>query len=137
MINYNEAAAVFILRVFLGILFFAQGYDKVFKIKIKGVYETFEVPMRPKNIPHFLLRLSAYLTSYSELIGGVSLILGLFKYFTLYLLGFDILLVTIAMSMLNPMWDMQYVFPRLLVLIALLLIPASWDVFSIDYFLIK
>ncbi len=137
MYNINEIAAVFILRVFLGILFIAQGYDKVFKITIKGVYETFEVPMRPKKIPHFLLKLSAYLTSYIELIGGICLILGLFKFFVLYMLGFDLILVSIAMSMLNPMWDMQYVFPRMVILIVLLIIPPSWDLISIDNFLLK
>ena len=135
MIIYNEIAVAFILRIFLGILFFAQGYDKVFKIKIKGVYETFEVPMRPKNMPHFILRLSAYFTSYVELIGGLCLLLGLFKFYILYLLGFDILLVAAAMAILNPMWDMQFVFPRLVILIALLLIPAAWDALSLDYFL--
>ena len=137
MNNYNEIAVALILRVFLGILFVAQGYDKVFKIKIKGVYETFEVPMRPKNIPHFLLKLSAFFTSYAELIGGLCLIVGIFKFYILYLLGFDLLLVSIAMAMLNPMWDMQFVFPRLVILIALLLIPPAWDIISLDYFLTK
>jgi uncharacterized membrane protein YphA (DoxX/SURF4 family) len=137
MIIYNEIAIAFILRVFLGILFFAQGYDKVFKIKIKGVYETFEVPMRAKNIPHSLLKLAAFFTSYVELLGGVCLIAGIFKFYILYLLGFDLLIVSIAMAMLNPMWDMQHVFRRLIILIALLLLPSAWDVLSIDYLLTK
>jgi uncharacterized membrane protein YphA (DoxX/SURF4 family) len=137
MNNYNEIAVAFILRVFLGILFFAQGYDKTFNIKIKGVYETFAIPMKPKKLPPFVLKLAAFFTSYIELIGGLCLILGIFKFYILYLLGFDLLLVSIAMAMLNPMWDMQFVFPRLVVLIALLLIPSACDVLSVDNFLTK
>ncbi|MEI6815910.1 MAG: DoxX family membrane protein [Bacteroidota bacterium] len=134
---YNEIAVAFILRVFLGSLFLLQGYDKVFKIKIKGVYETFELPMRSKNMPNFILMLAAIFTSYTELLGGLFLILGLFKSFALYFLGIDLLLVAIAFGMLNPMWDMQFVFPRLVILVTLLLIPVEWDIISIDYLIKK
>ncbi len=134
---YNEIAVAFILRVFLGSLFLLQGYDKVFKIKIKGVYETFELPMRSKNMPNFILMLAAIFTSYTELFGGLFLIFGLFKSFALYFLGIDLLLVAIAFGMLNPMWDMQFVFPRLVILVTLLLIPVEWDIISIDYLIKK
>ena len=137
MINYNEIAVAFILRVFLGSLFLLQGYDKVFKIKVKGVFQTFEEAMRSKNMPSFILMLSAIYTSYVELFGGLLLVVGLFKSFALYFLGIDLVLVALAFGILNPMWDMQFVFPRLVILIALLLIPPSWDVISFDYLLIK
>lgn len=133
--NYHhETAAALITRVFLGILFFSQGYDKVFKVKIKGVVETFEYPVISKHFPKSLLTLIAYFTSYVELIGGFLLIIGFLKYYALYFLGFDLILVAVAFGMIKPMWDMQFVFPRLLLLLILLVMPSQWDVISVDYF---
>lgn len=132
-IYHNQIAIVFIARVFLGILFFFQGYDAVFNIKISGVINTFQDPLKEKAIPRFLIVLAAYYTSFIELVGGFFLIVGFMKYNTLYLLGVDLLLVAFAFSMIRPMWDMQFVFPRLLLLIFLLLVPYEWDVFSVDH----
>jgi uncharacterized membrane protein YphA (DoxX/SURF4 family) len=41
MLTYKVQIAEFIIRVFTGILFLFQGYDKVFKVKISGVVNTF------------------------------------------------------------------------------------------------
>lgn len=131
----NETALVFILRVILGILFFFQGYDKVFKVKMPGVIEFFKEESRHRPIPHFLLAVSAYFTSYVEFICGGLLILGLFKYAALYLLGLDLIIVCGAFSMLKPMWDMQLLFPRLILLGIVLFLPSAWDVLTLDYLL--
>jgi putative oxidoreductase len=132
---YNEAIAVFIARVILGILFFAQGYDKIFKVKLSGVIATFRQPMESRNVPDGLLSIAAYYTSYAELIGGLLLIIGLAKTFVLAALGLDLILVAAAFSILKPMWDMQHFFPRLLLLIFILVSPAGWDVMSADHLL--
>ena len=134
MTEHNEIFAAFVLRVFLGILFFAQGYDKVLRVKINGVVQTFEHPFIIKHIPRWLLILSAYFTSYVELICGFMLILGFVKYYVLYLLGIDLLMVAIAFSIIEPMWDLRHVFPRMLLLLAALMVPSEWDVISIDWF---
>ncbi len=123
------------LRVFLGVLFFAQGYDKVFRVKISGVIETFHTEMESKHVPSFMLVMAAYYTSIVELVAGAMLILGLFKFYALTLLGIDLMLVTCAFSILQPMWDMQYVFPRLVILTVLFLLPEKWEIFSIDFFI--
>ena len=47
----NESILVFLLRVILGILFFFQGYDKVFKVKISGVIDFFANKTRNTKIP--------------------------------------------------------------------------------------
>lgn len=132
---YNETIAVFIARVILGILFFAQGYDKVFKVKLHSVIATFRQPMESKRIPDLVLTASAYYTSYIELIGGALLIIGFAKTYVLALLGLDLILVAAAFSIMKPMWDMQYFFPRLALLVFLLLVPPAWDVLSADYLL--
>lgn len=133
MTFYNETIAVLLIRVFLGLLFFWQGYDKVFNLKIKGVIETFKHPLIEKHFPAFLIPFAAYYTSYVELIGGFLLIIGLAKYIVLYLLGLDLLMVSLAFSIINPMWDLQQIFTRLLLITALLILPSQWDMVSIDY----
>lgn len=128
----QEAFLVFILRVILGILFFFQGYDKIFRVKISGVIEFFHLEMQRHKVPSFVLVFAAYFTSMAEFIGGGLLILGIFKSLAYYLLGLDLLLVCGAFSMMKPMWDMNMVFPRLVILAILLYLPASWDLVSLD-----
>ncbi|MEP7265027.1 MAG: DoxX family protein [Bacteroidota bacterium] len=134
MIEPHSAAAL-LTRLFLGILFLFQGYDKVFTIKIAGVIEEFRYELNKKHIPLAAVRTGAWITSLIELAGGALLILGIAKYTVLYFLAADIIMVSIAFSIIRPMWDLQFVFPRLLLLILLLILPAEWDVLSVDYFL--
>jgi len=133
MNHYPFEFAVFIARVFLGILFFFQGYEKVFRLSTREIVESFHEPAHSRHLPDWMLNLGVYFTSYTELIGGFMLIIGLFKYYALFFLGLDLLFVAIAFSILRPMWDMQYVFPRLVLLILLLVSPANADIFSADY----
>jgi len=134
MINKYQIAE-FLLRAFCGVIFVYQGYDKLFKLKIKGVTEAFQVNAQKQRIPQFILVLSAAFTSVVEFFGGLFLILGLFKSVALTLLGIDIIIVAIAFSMLEPVWDMRHVFPRLLMIIILLVMPNDWEFFSLDYLL--
>jgi putative oxidoreductase len=120
------------LRVFCGVVFLYQGYDKLFKVKISGVTETFQVMAQKHNIPQFALTFSAAFTSIAEFVGGLLLVLGLFKPIALTLLGLDLILVGVAFSMLEPVWDMRHVFPRLLMVFLLMVLPPEWEVFSLD-----
>ena len=79
--------------------------------------------------------MGAYFTSYVELIGGFFLIIGFLKYYSLYLLGINLLVASFAFSITKPMWDMQFVFPRILLLLFLLIVPSNWDVISVDYWI--
>lgn len=130
--QYHESAASFIARVFLGLMFFFQGYDAVFRIKVENVIETFENSFFQKGIPKFLTICGSYFTSYVELIGGALLIVGLFEYYVLYLLGINLLIVNVAFGISNPMWDMKFVSPRLALLLFLLIIPPTWKLWSFD-----
>ena len=132
----NETFLALLLRVILGILFFFQGFDKIFNIKMSGVISFFKQETKDKNIPSVFLSLSAYLSSYIELLGGLFLIIGLFKTWALYFLGIDLIMVCIAFSFLKPMWDMNLVFPRIILLVMSLYIPVEWDILSIDYLLV-
>ena len=134
--QHHEVIAVFIARVFLGLLFFFQGYDAVFRIKVENVIIAYETSFANKGIPRIFTVIGSWVTSYVELICGLLLILGLFEYYSLTLLGIDMLIASIAFGIATPVWDMRFVFPRLALLIFLLLIPQVWNQWSVDNLLL-
>lgn len=129
----KEVMAVFIARVFAGMLFFFQGVDAVFGVKPNRILHEIKQPLTEKGVPNFLIVLGTYYTSYVELIAGFCLIIGFVKYYALYLLGIDLLLASFAFGIIRPMWDMQFVFPRLALILFFLIVPSEWDVISVDY----
>ena len=133
IIHSREVVAMFVVRVFLGTLFFFQGFDAVFKIKVENVFHTIEQPFLDKGLPKIFITIGAYYTSYANLICGFLLIIGFVKYYALYFIGADILMTAFAFSIIKPMWDMQFVFPRLALMIFFLIAPTYWDVISVDY----
>jgi len=130
--QYHQIAGVFIARVFLGFLFFFQGYDSVFGIKIKNVIETYQNTFTRSGIPKCLTALGSWFTSCSALICGILLVLGLFESVALGLLGINLILAAIGFGINTAMWDTRFVFPRLILLIFLLLVPQEWKVWSLD-----
>ena len=135
MLEYKLQIAQSVIRVFAGILFLFQGYDKIFKVKINGVVNTFIEDAEHLHIHKPWVILVTYLTSYIELIGGLFLIVGLLTNYVLAALGFDLVLVCFAFSLIRPMWDMQYVFPRLILISTLLFLPNEYNQISLDYLL--
>jgi uncharacterized membrane protein YphA (DoxX/SURF4 family) len=133
----NESVLAFTLRVILGILFFMQGYDKVVKVKLPGVVKSFRYEFGNVKMPDFILVSAAYFSSLIEFVGGLTLILGLFTKYSLYLLGVDLILVVAAFSLINPVWDMKIVFPRIIIWSVLMVIPETYNKLSLDYFLLK
>jgi len=135
LMNYREEIAYLIARLFLGCLFLFQGYDAVFNIKIKTVVDTYNNQFANKGIPKWLTSLGVWFTSLSELFGGLLLVFGFLSYPALYMLGLNIIVASIAFGISTPMWDMRFVFPRLLLILFLLLAPVAWNYFSLDHFL--
>ena len=131
--QYHEIACVFIARVFLGLLFFFQGYDSVFNVKIKNVVQTYQEPFMHKGIPKCITICAAWFTSCSALICGFLLAVSIFQYCALYLLGINLLIASIGFGINTPMWDTRFVFPRLILLLFLLFIPQEWNVWSLDW----
>lgn len=130
--QYHEIAGVFIARVFLGVLFLFQGYDAVFNVKVSNVIITFQNSFTNKKVPNFLIVLASYFNSYTELIGGILLILGLFEYVALFLLGVNLIIAAIGFGIGTPMWDSRFVFPRLVLVLLLLFVPHAWQAWSLD-----
>ncbi len=132
---HHQSALMLLLRIILGTLFLFQGIDKAFNLGISKVASSFQYELGTKKFPKWVLTIAAFFTSYVELIGGILLIVGLFKTYAFYLLGIDLIVVTIAFSLIYPVWDMKFVLPRLLLLAILLYLPPSWDSFSLDWLL--
>ena len=130
----HESIGILFARVFLGLLFFFQGYDAVFNVKIKNVINNYESAFENKGIPKIMTITGAWFTSLAELIGGFLLIVGLFRYYALYLLGVDLLIASVAFGIATPMWDTRHVFPRIVILTILLLVPAEIDILNLDSF---
>lgn len=120
------------LRLVTGALFFFQGYDKIFRVKIANVVRTFDDPMNPSIWPKSLLKPLITISSFAELIGGLFLFLGLLKFYTLSVLSLDLLFVAISFSSIKAMWDMQHYFPRFVFVLLLWVIPFGNDVYSLD-----
>lgn len=125
--------AAALLRSVTGILFFFQGYDKIFKVKIPNVINAFINPYSTNGSSmRVFIKPAVYISSWLEFVGGAFLFLGFFRMPVLLMLSVDLLFVSIAFSIMKPMWDMQHFFPRMLFIILLLIIPSSWDLFSLD-----
>jgi putative oxidoreductase len=135
--QYNQHAAVLLTRIFLGLLFFFQGYDAVFRIKLKNVIETYKYDFSAKGIPIAFTVLGVWFTSVVELVGGLFMMAGLLEYYTLYLLGLNLIVASVAFGINTPLWDTRHVFPRLALIIFLLCVPRSWDTLTLDHFLFK
>ncbi|MBX7093651.1 MAG: DoxX family membrane protein [Flavobacteriales bacterium] len=135
LILHLPAAGILFLRLMLGMLFLFQGYEKVALIGTSKVAETFRYELKKSFLPDWLFSATALYSSWVELIGGALLILGLLKPLAFLFLGVDLILVTAAMGMMNPLWDLKHVFPRMILLVILMFIPIAQDVFSIDHLL--
>lgn len=135
--DFNMSVAIVLLRAVTGILFFFQGYDKIFNIKIDGVVQTFGDSVKKSIIPVVLLKPLVLISSYAEFICGALLALGLFRDFSLYFLAADLVFVAIAFSSIKAMWDMHFFFPRIVFISALLILPESQDLWSLDALLLK
>ena len=127
--------ASLITRLIVGFLFCIQGYDKIFNVGKTEVNAAILPSFQKIGLPENFTKVFLFLTSWIEFIAGGLLILGLFKYGCIYLLGIELLFVVIGMSLIQPVLDLKHIFPRLILLIILLLLPAESDIFSLDHFI--
>ncbi|MFM8432566.1 MAG: DoxX family membrane protein [Bacteroidota bacterium] len=133
--NVEFSIALMLLRVTAGILFFFQGYDKLFRLGTSRVLDTIADPIRKTLFAIPVLRPMVFISSWVELLGGLCLILGLFKSYALYALSADLAIVSVIFSLMKAMWDMQFYFPRFAMIVALLLLPTKADIFTLERFL--
>lgn len=129
----NRTVAVTLIRLILGLIFLMQGYGKVFNYGVENLYNMDFFHGTYKDLlPDWLTLGTAYFTSYTELIAGFLLTIGLFRDYALYALGIVLVIVTFGHGLAEPIWDLSHVMYRTMLLLALLFIPRSWDEWSID-----
>lgn len=127
--------ATLLVRVVLGLMFFMQGYDKIFRLGINAVVETASTPATYRFVGKNIFRNAIIISSWLELVAGALLIPGLWHNAALILLAVDMLGAGIVFTFMKPMWDLQFYFPRLAMLVYLMIIPPGWDIWSIDWML--
>lgn len=129
--DINLNIAELFVRCFLGILFIFQGYDKLFVLKVRNVVSTFQNEASEKNVPGFLVTITSYFTSITEFFGGILLLAGLFHEVAIILLALNLIVVCVAFSFLNPIWDLKHVFPRV-ILLTIVLVLSHFFRFGLD-----
>lgn len=127
----HRAAGMFLIRALVGIIFMMQGHGKVFSWGIKNMYENAFKGYEDK-LPEAILWATLYYTTFVEMIGGFLLVIGLFRYWSAYALGIVLLVVSFGHGLSQPIWDLQHVFPRAVLLSAFLLLPGEWDRWHFD-----
>ncbi|NND94173.1 MAG: DoxX family membrane protein [Flavobacteriales bacterium] len=127
-----ESTAIAFVRISLGIIFLFQAFDKIFTVGLKQFTETIMHGMSRSKIPRNFIRFSSFVSSYIELVGGLFLILGLFLPIVYLILAFNLVMVILSFSFMQPLWDMKHVFPRLVMLVFLMLMPMELDIYSIS-----
>lgn len=130
-----ESVALFLARALLALLFIFQGYDKLFRIGPKEVTKSLYPSFQKFGISTNLMLTGIWLNAFIEFACGLFLLVGLLKYLSLTLLGVNMLVVSMGMSLVNPVWDMKLVFPRFLLLLFVLLFPDEYDLLSLSHFL--
>jgi len=129
----NRSVAVLVMRLLLGLIFLMQGFGKVFTWGVEALYNMeFFLGTYESLLPLWLIKLTAYYTSYVELIGGFLLIVGIKRNIVLYALASVLVIVTFGHGLATPIWDLSAVMWRGLLLIGLLVLPEEWDRFSVD-----
>lgn len=125
------AYAILLVRLTLGTLFLFQAIDKVFIVGVKDFTTTVVSGLGKTKVPNEFVRMSAYLSSYIELIGGIMLITGIFLPLVYILLAINLVMVVVSFSFIQPLWDMKHVFPRLAMLVFLMSMPLESDVYHL------
>ena len=127
-----RSAGMLTLRLLLGSIFFFQGFGKVFKWGMQNLYQMAFAPYEETWLPEFLLWITAYYTSFAELICGALLLMGLYRKSAYLILGSVLVVVAIGHGIKDPIWDLNHVVFRAALLIPLMLLPTQWDKWSLE-----
>jgi putative oxidoreductase len=132
MTSDNRAFGLFFLRSLLGVIFLMQGWGKVFKFGIWSLYDNVFKPFEAM-LPKPVLVAVLFFTTFAELLGGALLLLGWQRRWAYRFLAAVLLLVGFGHGLESPIWDLQHVVFRALLLAPLFFLPEDWDEFSMDH----
>ncbi|MCZ6835557.1 MAG: DoxX family membrane protein [Planctomycetota bacterium] len=129
--------ATFTVRWVLGLIFFMAGWYKCFTMTPRGHAERFFIGQfrgeEPTWIPEWMLWPIGVTIPVVELLAGALVCLGLFRKASYLTLAAILVIVTYGHLLLEPLFDTtSHIFPRLVLLIFLLVVPMERDVLSGD-----
>jgi uncharacterized membrane protein YphA (DoxX/SURF4 family) len=131
--KFTRTVGVLFLRVLTGILFFFQGYTKIFVWSVGGLYHNAFKSLEAK-LPTWVLWGTAYATSLIELICGLMVIFGVWRNRALFVLAGVIIIVSIGHGLESGIFDLQHIFPRAILIALLLILPDEWDEWDLKHF---
>ncbi len=133
----NRTWAILIARLILGLIFFMAGIWKVFTLgPLEHARRWFIGPYADTFLPVWALWATGTVVPFVELVAGALLLLGLWKRPALLALGGVLVLVTFGHLLAEPLHEFHtHVIPRTALLLFLLVMPASDDRLSLDYWL--
>ena len=129
--------AMLCARVILGLMVLMPGYYKVFTLGPRGHAEQFFLSgFEDSWIPTFLLLALGVTVPFVELLAGLLLVSGFQTRLGLLMEGFLLMMVTYGHFLRVPLFDMTvHIFPRLTLLLFVLVMPRTSDLISVDHWL--
>jgi uncharacterized membrane protein YphA (DoxX/SURF4 family) len=129
----DRAWALLFARLVLGLIFFMAGVFKVFSLTPAGHVRRWFLPYQDTFLPTWALWVVGLAIPFVELLGGTLLLLGWRVRHALVALGVVLVIVTFGHLLKEPLYPFhEHVFPRLALLLFLLVMPRREDVFSLD-----
>src|SRR4030095_12866768 len=136
--NPDRAWALLFARLVLGLIFFMAGVWKVFHLGPLEHARKYFLPFSDTFLPVWSLWFVGVIISFTEMIAGALVILGLHTREALVSLGFVLAIVTFGHLLKEPLYEFHtHVIPRLALLLFILLLPRAEDRFSIDHLLMR
>jgi uncharacterized membrane protein YphA (DoxX/SURF4 family) len=130
-----RGVATLCVRWIVGTLFIFQAYDRIFKVGLHAVAETFCAACGNGHLLRKFSHPFVVVNAWVELIAGVLLLAGFMVGIVSSALCINLVMVTMVFSWAKPIWDESHLIVRLSLLLFLMLIPSSWDIASIDHLL--
>lgn len=132
----GPAWALLFARLVLGLIFFMAGVFKVFTLTPIGHAERWFLPYQDTFLPTWSLWVVGVSIPLVELIAGGLILVGFRTRIALISLGFVLAIVTFGHLLKEPLYSFhEHVFPRLALLLFVLLVPSQHDRFSLDHVL--
>jgi len=127
--------ARFITRWVVGLMFFMAGWMKTFQMgPLEHARRLFVEPYAETWIPEWLLWASGTAVPIVELVGGALICLGFLVLPASVALGGVLVMVTYGHLLLEPLFSTtSHIFPRLVLLVLVLVIPRDHDRLSLDH----
>lgn len=134
----QRAWAVLFARLVLGFIFFMAGVYKVFSLTPVGHVRKWFLPFQDTFLPTWSLWAVGLTIPFVELIAGALILIGWRVNEALVALGIVLAIVTFGHLLHEPLYPFhEHVFPRLALVLFVLLMPRNVDRYSLDFFLTR